>query len=179
MKSLKNNLTEGQVTVQVDFAENYAFLVQNAAPGFHWNNDQATIYNVVINYKNENKILHKNLIIVSDCLKHDAVSVYTFTKIIICFLKEQFPELKKIDYISDGAPQQYKNFKNVINLCYHKEDFNIDATWHFYPTAHGKGPCDGLGATAKRAASKASLQAVDNLILNPLELLVIKYRKNS
>ena len=33
------------------FAENYAFVVQNAAQSFHSNNDQATIFTVVIYYK--------------------------------------------------------------------------------------------------------------------------------
>ena len=28
----------------------------------------------------------------------------------------------------------------------------------FFPTSHGKGPCDGMGGTAKRLAAKASLQ---------------------
>ena len=30
--------------------------------------------------------------------------------------------------------------------------------WHFFATSHGKGPCDGLGGTIKRLATKASLQ---------------------
>ena len=85
-----------------------------------------------------------------------------FHKILISFLKTKFSSVKKIIYFSDGAPQQYKNFKNVINLAYNRKDFNIDAEWHFYATSHGKGPCDGLGATVKRAAVRASLQSVNN-----------------
>ena len=64
----------------------------------------------------------------------------------------------KIVYFSDGAASQYKNFKNLKNLCCHKSDFGIDAEWHFFATSHGKGPCDGLGGTLKRLAAKASLQ---------------------
>ena len=32
----------------------------------------------------------------------------------------------------------------------------------FFATAHGKGPCDGLGVTVKRDATRASLQSGDN-----------------
>lgn len=46
---------------------------------------------------------------------------------------------------------------NFINLTHHKEDFDIHAEWHFHATSHGKGPCDGIGGTLKRGASRASL----------------------
>jgi hypothetical protein len=61
--------------------------------------------------------------------------------------------------------------KKFINLCYHKEEFNVEAKWHFSATAHGKGPCDGIGGTVKRLAAKASLQRpYDNQILTPIQL---------
>ncbi len=50
-----------------------------------------------------------------------------------------------------------KNCKNFLNLCHHKEDFEIDAEWNFFSTSHGKGPCDGVGGTVKRLAAMASL----------------------
>lgn len=170
-RELQDKLKEGEFITQVDFAGNYPFIVQNAAPGFHWNNDSATVYNIVIYFKKNNKIEHRSLVIISDCLKHDAVSVYAFNKIIVKYLKENFPIVSKIYYISDGAPQQYKNYKNIINLCKHKEDFNVEAEWHFFATAHGKGPCDGLGASVKRSAARHSLQSDHNdPILNATDL---------
>lgn len=35
MTELKNGLQENQFVIQCDFAENYAFVVQNAAQSFH------------------------------------------------------------------------------------------------------------------------------------------------
>ena len=67
-------------------------------------------------------------------------------------------EPKKIFYFSDGAAAQYKNRKNFANLAYHEEDYGVPAEWHFFATSHGKGPCDGIGGTVKRLATKASLQ---------------------
>lgn len=61
-------------------------------------------------------------------------------------------------YFSDGAAAHYKNRKNFINLCHHKQDFGVPAEWHFFATAHGKGPCDGIAGTVKRFACRASLQ---------------------
>ena len=170
-RQLKNDLKEGEFLIIVDFAENYAFTVQNAIPGFHWNNDQATIYNIVVYYKDGELTSHRSLVIISEVLHHDSIAVYGMHKIMIDYLKSTFDVIKKIFYFSDGARQQYKNFKNVINVAYHKSDFSIDAEWHFFATAHGKGPCDGLGATVKRGAIRASLQSGDqNHILSAHDL---------
>ena len=46
----------------------------------------------------------------------------------------------------------------MSNLCRHKNDFAIDATWVFFATSHGKSPCDGIGRKVKRLAARASLQ---------------------
>lgn len=75
--------------------------------------------------------------------------------------------VKKIFYVTDGAKQHFKNRFNMCNLMYHERDFNIQAEWHFHATAHGKGPCDGLGAIFKREATRYSLQVDPNkAILN-------------
>ena len=53
----------------------------------------------------------------------------------------------------------------------YKEDFGINAEWHFFATSHGKGPCDGVGGTIKRLTAKASLQRIqDKQILTPQDL---------
>lgn len=61
--------------------------------------------------------------------------------------------------------------KNFANLCNHNVDFGIEAEWHFFATAHGKGPCDGVAGSTKRLATRASLQrGAKRAILNPLQL---------
>jgi hypothetical protein len=55
--------------------------------------------------------------------------------------------MTKIYSPSDGAASQYKNRKNVINLCYHKDDSVMVAECHFFAVSHGKGACDGTGET--------------------------------
>lgn len=170
LKKLKQSLTEKEAIVTIDFAENYAFVVQNAAPGFHWNNNQATLFNVVIYYKKGEELLHHSLVIVSDNLHHDTEAVYTYNKHVISFIKEKLPTVEKVYVVSDGAPQHFKNYKSVLNILNFKQDFGMEVEWIFFPTAHGKGPCDGIGATVKRGASLASLQSPLNPILTPQQL---------
>lgn len=170
VKDLKGNLQEGEFLVSCDFAENYGFVVQNSAQSFHWNNNQATVFTVVVYYKDNNELKHLSIAIISDNLNHDTVSVYEYQKIIISHLKTLFT-VKKIYYLTDGAGQHFKNKSNFQNLLYHEKDFGIPAEWIFHATAHGKNACDGIGANLKRGAKRASLQLSSNQrILTPQDL---------
>ena len=71
-------------------------------------------------------------------------------------------------YFTDGAAAQYKNKKNFVNLAFHAKDFMIEAEWHICATAHGKGPCDGIGGTLKRQAARA--RPYDGQIQTPKQL---------
>ncbi len=157
----KSTLLSGDMLVTVDFSENYAFVLQDAAQGFHWNNSQATLHPFFAYYIDDGKLCHLSCVVVSDCLHHDTTAVYLFQKAFIALLKRILParsQPHKIIYFSDGAGSQYKNKKNFINLCHHKDDFGVSAEWHFSATSHGKGACDGVGGTVKCLAARASLQ---------------------
>lgn len=79
--------------------------------------------------------------------------------------------VEKVYYFSDGAASQYKNRKTFVNLAIHMEDYKLPAEWHFFATAHGKGPYDGLGGTVKRGAARASLQRpLEDKIQTPMQL---------
>ena len=171
-KELRSDLHPGEFLVIADFSENYSFVLQDAAQGFHWNNSQATIHPFVAYYMDSDELRHLSYVIISDCLHHDTVAVHLFLKSLIEYLKERFGSLPhKIFYFSDGAAAQYKNRKNFINLCHHQADFGVPAEWHFYATSHGKGACDGVGGTVKRLAARASLQCpYDHQIMTPRQL---------
>ena len=160
-RETKMSLKDGEVLVVCDFAENYSFVIQDEVQSFHWNNEMATLHPFVIYYRKENEIAHLSFVIISECNIHDTVAVHLFQKHLINFLKEKIStvgSIHKIIYFSDGCAGQYKNCKNFLNLCHHREDFGIEAEWNFFATSHGKGPCDGVGGTVKRIAAKASLQ---------------------
>lgn len=72
------------------------------------------------------------------------ILVYAYQNITIQYLKQSFEYIKKIFYFTDFAAQHFKNKNNFSNLLAHKDDFGIEAEWHFHATAHGKSACDGV-----------------------------------
>jgi hypothetical protein len=98
LKELKCNLQSGEFVVLRDCAENYSFVLQNEAQGFHWNNAQATIHPFVLYFKKSDaiNIEHENLVMISDCLKHDSILVHTFRRHLMRFIENTFESpLKK------------------------------------------------------------------------------------
>ena len=80
-------------------------------------------------------------------------------------------QLKHVHYFSDGAPFQYKHFKNLTNLIYHQDDHQLGAEWHVFATSYGASPCDGIGGTVKCLVTQSSFQNnhisnVDLIFLN-------------
>jgi hypothetical protein len=169
LKETKSSLPDGEVIVLGDFSENSSFIIQDAAQGFHWNNQQATVHPFVSYLKNsKNKLENLCFIIISECLYHDTVTVYAFQKQLIEFLKENVPNISKTYYFSDGASAQHKNKNNFINLCHHNTDFGIMLNGISLPHHMAKGPCDGVGGTIKRLAACSTLQ--HHQILTPAQL---------
>ena len=85
-RRLKNELPENECIVCLDYAENYAFIAQNAPPGFHWNNDQATVFVTYIYYMKQGTLASKGFVIISNKLSHDTTAVFTYQQILISFL---------------------------------------------------------------------------------------------
>ena len=112
----KENLTTGEFLVTADFLENYAFILQDAIQGFHWNNSQSTVHPFVIYFKNEleDKVNYISYVIISECLQHNTVAAYLFQQCLIEYLKQQFTPVKKIYYFCDGAASHYKNRKSSL-----------------------------------------------------------------
>lgn len=66
-KNQKGNLSHNEGIILSDFAENYSFLVQDTAQGYHWDNSQATLHPFVVCYKDsEGCLQHFNICIISD-----------------------------------------------------------------------------------------------------------------
>lgn len=159
IKLRKSKLGPGEVMVCFDFSENYAFVAQDAAQAFHYNNDQSTVFPVVYYFQKGSEIVHKSCIFLSESTRHDSAAVHTVLNQLIPEIKNVVPKLSKVIYVSDGAKQHFKNRFQMSNLLQHKNDFGVEAEWHFTPTAHGKGAHDGLAASFKREARRASLKA--------------------
>lgn len=83
------------VTVQIDFAENYTIIRQREVQAAHWNNLQVTLFTVHIKVGTN----HKNMIIISDYMRHDTTFVYCAQRIIVEFIKERYPQVSKVNYL--------------------------------------------------------------------------------
>lgn len=164
----KETLKANEFIILLDFSENYSFVVQDEVQGWHWANAQCTIHPFVIYYKDDENVLqHRSIVMIAESLKHDFAAVNLFQEKLFQFLQNRYSSIKKLMFFSDGAGSQYKNKHNFFYLCQLKKLYGFAAEWHFFATSHGKGPCDGIGGTLKRLATKASLQRThENHILS-------------
>lgn len=150
-KTSIENLEEGEVVVNLDFAENFSFVVQSSSQGMYFNNKQATIHPCMIYYKDaEGNLCKSSYVLISNHMEHTTAAVHTFQRKLVKHIKENLKiNVKKIKYFSDGCAAQYKNRKAAANVWFHEKDFGVPAEWHFYATSHGKTACDGLGGMIK------------------------------
>lgn len=166
----KENLGDGEMLVLMDFAENYSFILQDEAQGYHWTNDSCTLHPVVLYYNHDDDTFLKSMCFVSDDLIHDVGFVYEIQRKVVEFVKGRNLNIKSIEYFTDGCAAQYKNCKTFLNLCEHENDFGIPAKWNFFATSHGKNACDGIGGSVKRTVTKYNLQHHDPQIADPKAL---------
>ena len=76
------------------------------------------------------------------------------------------------DNLSDLV-EVYEYQKIILNyLEAHEAEFGIPAEWHFHPTAHGKGTCDGIWANLKRNAAlrKKILRSKEMYLIDSISL---------
>lgn len=142
-----------------DFNQNYTYVAQDAAQAFYFNNAQCSVFPFIFYFKEDGVIKRESSVFLSDCTKHDSTFVYAALKKIMPKIKARVKKIKKIIYFTDGAKQHFKNRYSIDLLRHHKEDFGMNADWHFSTTAHGRNEYDGLGATFKSRAYAYSLQA--------------------
>ena len=96
LQQCKDKLPNDEVIIQLHFAENYSFVVQDAIQGFHWNSSQATIAPHVVYYKDNQEMKHFTY----DSLDHSASTEHLFNKQLINHIKQKLPCVKNIKYFS-------------------------------------------------------------------------------
>ena len=159
VKRLKEILPNNNVLVQMDFAEDYKCQSQDEIQSAYWNTTQVTINPAVVYYKDDDNLKHKRFVFVSDEPGHNASTVYAILKKLIPEIKIIIPDLKMVHYWTDSPASQYRN-KSIFNIvCNHEKWLEGGAAaWNYFEAGHGKGPCDGIGGTAKRLADDAIKQ---------------------
>lgn len=65
-KHKKEHLSENEMIVLMDFSENLAFEIQDAAQAYHYAKDQCTIHPICLYYKENGDLKHQSIIIIAE-----------------------------------------------------------------------------------------------------------------
>ena len=134
------------MTLQMDFAENYACTAQDEVQSAHWKQAQITLHTSAAWFRSD-ILLH---VIISDNLKHDKYAVVVYLSEILKYKPENVHFLA---VWTDGPNSQFENKYVMDPKEMLSEMYNIKTIWNFSATSHGKGPVDGVGATLKITAA--------------------------
>lgn len=132
--------------LQMDFAENYTVSHQDEIQSAHWKQRQITVYTVMLYHRHT--IISR--VIASDCRDHEKRSVAAFTASTLESIKRELPTVTNVVIWTDGPSSQYKNKFIFVLVAELAKVYNLQLSWNYFATSHGKGPNDALGGNVKR-----------------------------
>jgi hypothetical protein len=80
---------------QIDFSMNYTWIRQREVQQGFFSQHQATLFTIHLTIGQE----QRNLAIISNYMEHTTAFVYCAQKLLIQFIKKNFPLVKKINYL--------------------------------------------------------------------------------
>ena len=150
--------------VVMDYSENMTVQSQDEIESAHWTRKQVTLFPIHIvlhaadNTKDKPLIVKQSLIISSDDLAHNAVSVYVFTDQLLFHLENSHgPPVKVLHRFSDNCTDQFKCKDAFCHLPLLETKRDVKIHYHYTESGHGKGPSDGLGAGIKKKLERMIL----------------------
>lgn len=172
---IKKSLAEDEVFVHIDFSENYHCKYGEEVQSVHFGGSrkQVTLHTVVLYYKSEREecVQHKSICTMSDSKRHDPVAICAHLKPVFAEIKKVAPNLRKVDFLSDGPSMQYRNKKMFyLAATLVAKELQVDSLhWHYSEKGHGKGAPDGIGGCIKRLADTIvshvrDIQNIDALV---------------
>ena len=169
-RELKEHLPDNEVYVHMDFAENYACKTADEIQSAYWNSSQVTLHPIVIYYRENKEIKHHSLVAISNTLVHASSTVVAILDKLYALQLPELQNVKHVHYWTDSPTSQYRNRYIFDLVLSHEERYGSSATWNYFESGHGKGPCDGVGGTVKRMADqavnaqKADIQDADDFL---------------
>lgn len=163
-KELKENITENEIMIQIDFSENYTTKYAKEIQSSHFVKNQLTIHTGVHHSRNIDSSLQTTAFAtVSENLDHQAHAVWAHLKPILRQILEN-PKIDTLHIYSDGPTSQYRNRTNIflwLKTLIDEFEQVTNSTWTFSEPGHGKGPMDGVGGVLKRTADRHVLMGKD------------------
>lgn len=155
LKKEKEEMTEGKIVLQTDFAENYAIKHQSEVMAAHWmpaTGESVTIYTAIAHFLDPTTGIQtsKSYAIVSNTTDHGTLQSQVFNGKIIDHLRsEEGVLIERLSIWTDGAAAHFKNKKAMAALTHYRDLHSCIGSWNFNESYHGKGPHDGIGAVLK------------------------------
>ena len=154
----------------VDFSENYILAAQTEILSEYYFLDQVTIF-VHIVYRHvveevdgvsstpdHRVVIKETHFYISDDTQHDTHFVqYCFHKFFESLVQRAI-QITRHWVWSDGCAGQFKSARSFYWLTRLHVSLNVQITWNFFESGHGKGEHDGAGACVKRALRRYQLQ---------------------
>ncbi|CAH1100762.1 unnamed protein product [Psylliodes chrysocephalus] len=150
----------------------YAAEVQSAHFGL--TRLQISLHTVVFYYRCPfiNSVKHVSCCSLSKNLRYDPAAICANLIPIFKLLKEKVMNLRKVQCLSNGPKNQYKNKKMVYLISNFVAKILImsSLSWHLSESGHGKCAPDRIGSVVKRTADKivALGQDVEFIIGTPI-----------
>lgn len=163
LRSMKDNISDKEVVLHIDFAENYNCKLSGEIQSYHFgaSRNQVTMHNGVA-YTSTETLSFSTL---SSSLRHDPSAIWAYLKPVISWISTLIPDLEIIRFISDSPATQYRcknNFWLFSNLIYEYCPNTLKiASWDYLEAGHGKGAADGVGGVLKRSADQLVSHGLD------------------
>ena len=105
LHSLHRSLKEDEVILHIDYAENWQCKYAKEVQQVHFgaSHRQATLHNAVV-YTTDGTL---TFCVLSSSMKHDPPAIWAQLQPILQFLKENYPKIQKLFFISNGPTMQY------------------------------------------------------------------------
>jgi hypothetical protein len=161
---LKQNLTEKEIMIQIDFSENYTTKYAKEIQSTHFAKNQLSIHTGVYYSRTiDNSLQSRSFATVSDNLDHQAHAVWVHMRPILTTILEN-KDVDTLHIYSDGPTSKYRNRTNInfwLQTLINEFKQIIKATWIFSEPGHGKGPMDGVDGHLKKTADSHVLMGKD------------------
>ncbi|XP_049337292.1 uncharacterized protein LOC107197431 [Astyanax mexicanus] len=153
LKTMKDSIHDDDVIVHVDYSENWSCKYAREVKDTHFGggNQQVTLHTGVLYSKG----MVEAFASVSPCLQHDATATWAHLEPVLRYIRQKYPNVCNIHFISDGPTSQYRNKTSfyLASTIPFLHGFTY-VTWNFTEASHGKGAPDGVGAALKNLADR-------------------------
>jgi len=172
---VKDNLKENAALIHIDFSENYVGKYTKESQSMHFgaSKQQVSLHTGVLYIASSKppyvgEVDHSQPASISFCTassstRHDPSSIWAHLKLILMLVKDVFPNIDRIHFMSDGPRTQYRNKKHFyLMTTYLQSIIPINqCTWNFSEAGHGKGATDRVGGLVKRTGDRLVAEGGD------------------